>query len=287
MADSSTETEVPQIVPYVCMKNISINNQIDMKPGGICRLNFGPLTKKRPTEQDPTPFKYSKIPGPDQIRLLYLEPASGNPAVLKGSLRIHELDEECEYEAISYAWGDLPLFDQAIILDGQVLRITGNLYAALMAYSHADSTRVLWADAICINQSDSEEKSRQVSMMADIFKKAKTVQTWLGLDAGRSTKALDFMASISAMAEKKWGASHETLNPPVVEKRPYVTLPEQVARDLVHLAVNHRVDYLLSSSWFNRVWIVQEVALAFELVVSCGHLNFGLECLRKDSRASF
>ncbi|OAL52437.1 HET-domain-containing protein [Pyrenochaeta sp. DS3sAY3a] len=271
MADSSTGTDVPQIVRYVCMKNISIKNQIDVKPSGICRLNFGPLKRKRPTEQDSAPFRYSEMPGPDQIRLLHLEPASGNPSVLKGSLRIHKLDEKCEYEAISYAWGDLPWFDQAIVLDGQVLKITGNLYAALMAYSHADCTRVLWVDAICINQSDTEEKSRQVSMMADIFKKAKTVQTWLGLDAGGTTKALDFMASISAMAEKKWGASHETLDPPVVEKRPYVTLPEQAARDLVHLAVDHHVDYLLSSSWFNRVWIVQEVALASELAVSCGH----------------
>jgi hypothetical protein len=38
----------------------------------------------------------------------------------------------------------------------------------------------IWADAICINQSDVEEKTEQVRMMGDIYEAAQIVVIWLG-----------------------------------------------------------------------------------------------------------
>ena len=38
----------------------------------------------------------------------------------------------------------------------------------------------MWADAVCINQSDLDERSSQVSIMGDIYKNAQKCQVWLG-----------------------------------------------------------------------------------------------------------
>ncbi|KAF1850143.1 uncharacterized protein K460DRAFT_326720 [Cucurbitaria berberidis CBS 394.84] len=184
-------------------------------------------------------FKYLPLPGPNYIRLLHLEPASNNPAELRGYLKAHELNAQSEYEAISYAWGDYPESNRPIFLNNQVLKITFNLYAALMAYSYPDRTRILWADAVCINQADTAEKSQQVAIMSHIYSKAKSVQIWLTLASKAATDAMNFMRSLSLQAES-FGISAEA-------------------------------GFLLSRSWFNRVWVVQEVTLAKKLEVSCGH----------------
>ena len=38
----------------------------------------------------------------------------------------------------------------------------------------------IWADAVCINQNDLDERSSQVSMMGHIYKNAHQCQVWLG-----------------------------------------------------------------------------------------------------------
>lgn len=38
----------------------------------------------------------------------------------------------------------------------------------------------IWADAVCINQNDLDERSSQVGIMGDIYTTAKTCQIWLG-----------------------------------------------------------------------------------------------------------
>lgn len=53
-------------------------------------------------------FGYPRPPSPDYIRLLHLERASGDPSELRGSFKVHKLNAQCGYKAISYAWGDYP-----------------------------------------------------------------------------------------------------------------------------------------------------------------------------------
>jgi len=215
-------------------------------------------------------FNYPRLPGPDYIRLLHLERASDDSSELRGSLKVHKLDAQCEYEAISYAWGDYPEFDQTLFLGNQVLKISRNLYAALMAYSYPDRTRLLWADAICINQADTVEKTQQVAIMADIYSKAKRVQAWLAPASNYTTEAMKFMARLASKAES-FGISDEVDQPRWFPDFPSVNICDDEAQNLIYDAIKAHVDYLVSRSWFNRVWIVQEVTLAAELIVSCGH----------------
>lgn len=66
-----------------------------------------------------------------------------------------------KYEALSYAWGD-PTKSHEIFVNGKVLKITTNLHVALQYLRQPDVARVLWIDAICIDQENISEKNHQV-----------------------------------------------------------------------------------------------------------------------------
>jgi len=138
-----------------------------------------------------------------------------------------------------------------------------------MAYSYPDRIRSVVVDAVCINQSDTVEKSQQVAIMADIYRKAKCVQAWLAPASKYTTEAMKFMERLAAKAES-FGNSDEVNQPRWIGSFPSVNISDDEAKNLIYDAIKAHVDYLISRSWFNRVWIVQEVSLATELIVSCG-----------------
>ena len=105
------------------------------------------------------------------IRILLLQPPHpDNPSRLDGKLIWANLasDSRPEYETISYHWQ--PSHERAsIYLDGDRLEVPHAAYVALRRMRLQDRPRALWLDAICINQADVAERSRQVSMMHKIY----------------------------------------------------------------------------------------------------------------------
>lgn len=67
-------------------------------------------------------------------------------------------DETPEYEALSYVWGPTSPAER-MVLDGKEINITPNLASALRQLRWPSSKRLLWVDALCINQGDLEEKA--------------------------------------------------------------------------------------------------------------------------------
>jgi hypothetical protein len=61
-----------------------------------------------------------------------------------------------------------------MLLDGKKVDVGLNLAYALAAL-RTDQTRVLWADALCIDQGNEDEKEHQVGLMREIYRKAETV----------------------------------------------------------------------------------------------------------------
>lgn len=59
-------------------------------------------------------------------------------------------------------------------------QVTDNLFRALQRLRHSDRTRLLWIDAICINQCDLDERSLQVQIMAEIYRTAWKLIVWVG-----------------------------------------------------------------------------------------------------------
>lgn len=83
------------------------------------------------------------------------------------------------YDALSYTWGDsserVPIH-----VNGTEVLITRNLETALRNLRHEDRPRTLWIDALCINQHDTAERSRQVQEMGNIYRSAEHVLIYVG-----------------------------------------------------------------------------------------------------------
>jgi Heterokaryon incompatibility protein (HET) len=187
------------------------------------------------------------------FRLLVLD--SGEAAdEVSCSLEQYCLASPPDYEAISYVWGD-PTETCNIICSGQQLAVTKSLYSALCRFRFADQKRVLWADAICINQQDLRERSAQVSSMGKIYSKARQVLIWLGEESDSDSEAFNVVSQLEATLPTPGATMGEiyAINTP---ERFYNTINSISRSSWLHLA------YLLSKPWFQRIWIIQEVLMA-------------------------
>ncbi|KAH9204993.1 heterokaryon incompatibility, partial [Leptodontidium sp. 2 PMI_412] len=64
--------------------------------------------------------------------------------------------------------------------DGTAIAITTNCRDALIALRKRYGRLTIWIDAICINQQDIEEKSKQIQLMEEIYSWSERVIVWLG-----------------------------------------------------------------------------------------------------------
>lgn len=100
------------------------------------------------------------------------------------------------FEALSYAWGDpasqdiLCVNNPNNINGASQLPITSNLSSALRHLRYENKNRVLWVDAICINQNDTIERNAQVLRSADIYSFADRVVVWIGEESEDSGLAM-------------------------------------------------------------------------------------------------
>ncbi|KAI0456681.1 heterokaryon incompatibility protein-domain-containing protein [Xylaria acuta] len=125
---------------------------------------------------------------PPSIRLLILLKGSHRDPV-RCRLEHVSLTDEPEYEALSYTWGDSSA-TQPIQVNDDPRPVTRNLVSALQHLRHEDHDRYLWVDAVCINQADTAERGQQVSIMGQIYSKAKSVVVWLGPEESVAPDAL-------------------------------------------------------------------------------------------------
>jgi hypothetical protein len=99
------------------------------------------------------------------------------------------------FEALLYTWGllDNPV-DVFVGASGfYTLPVTQNLAEALPYLRPEDKPRVLWIEAICINQQDMKKRSSQVARMTDIYSKVETVVVWLVPESHNSAQAMEAM----------------------------------------------------------------------------------------------
>jgi hypothetical protein len=137
-------------------------------------------------------YRYSQL-STNSIRLLRLLPSENATKSIQCELFEYYLGNSNvsshPYEALSYVWGS-ELKPNSIIIDNQCLKITHNLYMALLHLRDHGCPRVIWIDAICINQENDREKEHQIKLMAKIYVKASRVVIWLGDAEDDSDQAL-------------------------------------------------------------------------------------------------
>lgn len=160
---------------------------------------------------------------------------------------------ETTYQALSYTWGTATP-TAPIICNGQKLEVTRNLYEALLYLRHR-GTRILWIDAICIDQSNLAERSEQVQLMKQIYDSAISLVVWLGGGTTASTEGCRLLDYVNEQA------SH-TLSEPFFDLKLFRNCTEESFDALASL---------LSRNWFSRVWIIQEVLSGkHRAMVYCG-----------------
>ncbi|XPS72424.1 hypothetical protein M3J07_004576 [Ascochyta lentis] len=194
---------------------------------------YSPLTRETPT-----------------IRVVQLRPG-GTYDRIECDL-VSEPLAEASFEALSYVWGTV-LLPCKIYVNDRPFYITQNLRSALQELRHERACRMLWIDAICINQSDNYEKSAQVRMMRDIYASAVKVVVWLGKGEKFTGSALELVRqfdTVSHDAESNWW------------------------KDLVASSrwrkLRGAFRSMMGSEWWTRTWIIQEVVLGKDIVVHLG-----------------
>ncbi|KAH7063709.1 hypothetical protein B0J12DRAFT_563004 [Macrophomina phaseolina] len=136
--------------------------------------------------------------------------------------------------------------------------------------------RILWVDAICINQDDLEERAAQVKIMSRIYDKALEVLVWLGegLDNARLLQAAISRVNkedgdLDELA-RKWRNSltnfiREGFGDEDAE------LPEDC---ILAPAEIEEMSQWLTRAWFTRTWVVQELSLAQRVRMFAGSVEF-------------
>jgi hypothetical protein len=194
-----------------------------------------------------------------EIRLVAIIPGE-NDAEVECVVSHHPFSEDglkvVQYEALSYVWGEATV-TAPIKLNGKSFQATKNLEAALRALRHRDAERLLWVDAICIDQSRTTERNREVRRMDHIYRNAVQTVIWLGrgTEEGNIRRPLEDIDSIPRK-------THDLLNL-LADADPEV--PEDAANVLRRADSTRGLQLLFrffTRPWFTRVWILQEIALA-------------------------
>ncbi|KAF7541472.1 hypothetical protein G7054_g545 [Neopestalotiopsis clavispora] len=155
-------------------------------------------------------YHYSALPE-GNIRLLSLLPHGGDKyAPIECELLHYPLLDQDNgpglYEALSYAWGSSDKPEQ-ICIDKHNVPVTASLHAALHSLRNRSLPRIIWVDAICIDQVNTEELSKQVQMMALIYAKAARVIVWLGDATVDSDRAIERIRVASRTKNRKEATS--------------------------------------------------------------------------------
>ncbi|KAL2146799.1 hypothetical protein VTI28DRAFT_2280 [Corynascus sepedonium] len=226
-------------------------------------------------------YTYAPLPlsTDDEIRLLYLEPGTGDDPVRFRLVPVR-LSQPPVYEAVSYCWGD-PTDTVDALCDGKRLPIPRNLHAAFRRLrprprqeegggtAAAAGARVLWADAACINQDDVAEKNAQVQLMRAVYTRPTRVLIWLGEHDDGDTPP-EMLRALPGCIR----TALDLLPPEVFEQDEVHRESKKVFHDVL----------TFRAPWFDRRWVIQEVVLANDHVPRLaiwGDIEFAWEDLAK------
>jgi hypothetical protein len=217
-------------------------------------------------------YTYTSLPAGDVIRLITLHPGQQGDPIEFDLLTLELNSRTPQYEAISYVWGSETNRKDAKCDGVHTVTITSSLYGALGAARNSTHPKFVWADAICINQKDILERAQQVNLMGTIFGNAEHVLAWIDVKFpdGIHKLWIHHVNSILDHVEQK--ISSNSLRPTSWEE--FATLiirnGEDFQKDHDFQDGSYFAGYILSSLFFSRVWIIQEIGLARSITAHIG-----------------
>ena len=220
----------------------------------------------------------------DQIRLLSVHNGGWDYDV-HCDLEAYAISTAPSWSAISYTWGHAESLS-AIFVNGKKLMVRQNcLYALKQLRTRNEGMGYIWLDAICINQEDIAEKSSQVAMMGDIYESVDCVLCRIGPLIDGANCVLDVAEEMEQMRAV----------PDYTLYYCRVCIPEQAETGLCCCSAEHVwleavalcdfqtfIEAFLKFAkieYWTRVWIMQEVIIAHDIRVLCGHREVGFSSI--------
>ncbi|PMD41991.1 HET-domain-containing protein [Hyaloscypha variabilis F] len=227
----------------------------------ICLRNYFEFRhREKLLKQSIPPFQYDSLGG-DHIRFLKLKRRSLFSGVIETELESRPLHEAAfQFEALSYTWSANEDPKSLILVNGNPFDVGPNLHSMLHARSMIFGERLVWVDAICINQEDKDEKVVQLSLMGDIYQKSKRTVSWLG-DSFDTPLAVKMIREIAERWEMYDQSPDEVFTTYLWKTRH----PEWLA-----------LSRLVRNRYFSRHWVFQEIMLGndFQFYVGGHYLSF-------------
>ncbi|KAF4968509.1 hypothetical protein FSARC_4076 [Fusarium sarcochroum] len=155
-----------------------------------------------------------------------------------------------------------PNSDKAPRIHEGTFSIGRNLADALRHLRQESGSRIIWADALCINQNDPEERASQVLRMGDIYTLAHRVIVWLGPEAANSNMAIHAIERLSAQIDFSSFDTDAISNTLAVEYDCDAWVKDQNMALPLTQDEWRAIAELLSRNWFKRLWVRQEITLA-------------------------
>ncbi|KAG8525465.1 uncharacterized protein KY384_009109 [Bacidia gigantensis] len=194
-----------------------------------------------------------------QIRLVTILPSNDSSSLIECTIRIVQIDDLLNYEALSYVWGTTD-DSVRILIETEPFIVTKNLGSALRQLRDTKEARTMWIDAICINQDDNApEKPQQLLLMRPIYERASKVVIYVGDQEIDSDLALDTISRINDELQQQLDNKRRDLatfwsslnlgETTFFRTQPFDPRP--------WVAINR----LFQRPWWTRVWTVQEVIL--------------------------
>lgn len=160
-----------------------------------------------------------------------------------------------KYTALSYCWGDMGS-NRPITVNNQSIDITGNLWEALnLIWKYHNLSEYYWIDALCLDQTNIEERNHQVHQMWRIYSDAEQVFACAGPE-DKST-ATAYYAMQFAMANCGSSGMHG-----------YCKCSDRELRD-----ARLEIYTLFNRAYFYRTWIMSEFLHASRLQLICGRFR--------------
>lgn len=257
----------PRSVPYFSSQ-VDVNT--DSKP---CSDEEGTSTQSaKATKPRPVSHIYPSSLDSSHFRLIYISESEDVSSPIHIQLDVYDLNDHPEYETVSYVWGgeegDSTLCRPVFVgRFWDVISATRNCSALLHYLRPRRGCRIIWLDAICINQSDNIEKPAQISRMGDIYANSERVVAYFGEDlvSGLSPGST-FRPSIDF---RKTTSANRT---------------NRRADFLVTCANSAGISQheLLERRYLTRIWIVQELSLSKQAMFPLGGSN--ILCNREQAR---
>jgi hypothetical protein len=201
-----------------------------------------------------------------ETRVAKILPSRRQCTPIRCTLEVVSLQDNPEFEALSWSWGDLHS-TISITLQNQPWQVPVNLRRALRQLRFQDKPRVVWIDALSINQADLQERAAQVAMMGQIYKSAALVRVWLGTMLSKDQSDV-----FSCFEKLSQGVDIRRIYHEYTADR--VSTTKQIGHfeiftesaENMYSGTDHPFLDTLSSffklEWWSRLWVIQEVVVA-------------------------